>query len=137
VQWPLRTLVAWLFAERQCDEVRAILARGEGMRDGARATWNPVALSPAELTAIEKTFPLPEPDRKLEVATARASLLTSGQVQRLAPNDPRVVAAAPRAVYRWFDYGSWADVWESTVADGVIRLEMTRPGVDPPWGGEG
>lgn len=133
-RWPLRTLVAWLFAGRQCDEVRAILSRGEAMRDGARAAWTPVHLSAEELTAIERTFPEANPARPLDPASARVSLVRQGGEELLLrPTDPRVATAADVATYRWFDYGPWADVWEAPHDDGVIRFEMTRTGEVPPW----
>ena len=134
VQWPLRTLIAWLFVGRQCDEVRAVLARGETTRDGARATWPPVRLSPEELTAIEQTFPAGNPARALDVARARATLTTAGGSEPLAVDDARTRDAASRAAYRWFDYGVWADVWEAPAEGGVVRFEMARPGEAPPWG---
>ncbi len=133
VDWPLRTLIAWLFVGRQCDEVRALLARGETTRDGTRATWTPVRLSAEELTAIEHTFPAANPSRALDAARARATLETSGRSVTLGTDDARVRDAAARATYRWFDYGVWADVWEATATDGVIRFEMSRPGEGPPW----
>jgi energy-coupling factor transporter ATP-binding protein EcfA2 len=133
VHWPLRTLIAWLFVGRQCDEVRTLLARGETTRDGTRATWTPVRLSAAELTAIERTFPAANPARSLDPARARATLVTSGGSVVLAPEDARVRDTAARATYRWFDYGVWADVWEAASGDGVVRFEMPRRGESPPW----
>jgi hypothetical protein len=133
LEWPLRTLIAWLFVGRQCDEVRALLARGETTRDGTRATWAPVRLSAEELTAIERTFPAADPTRPLDPARARATLMTSHGSAFLAPGDVRVRDAASRATYRWFDYGVWADVWEAASGDGVVRFEMPRPGEIPPW----
>jgi hypothetical protein len=133
-RWPLRTLVAWLFVGRQCDEVRAVLGRGEAVREGARATWMPVHLAAEELTAIEKTFPAATPERPLDLSRARVSLVRrDGTELPLRSNDARVVAAASVASYRWFDYGPWADVWEAPQDDGVIRFEMTRSGEKPPW----
>ena len=133
VRWPLRTLIAWLFVGRQCDEVRALLARGETMRDGARATWTPVRLSADELTAIERTFPPANPARALDPARARATLVTPDGSVLLTPDDSRVHDAASRAIYRWFDYGVWADVWEATSGNAVVRFEMPRSGESPPW----
>jgi putative ABC transport system ATP-binding protein len=133
VHWPLRTLVAWLFAGRQCEEVRRLLGRGETMRDGIRASWAPVHLSAEELTAIERTFPAATPMRRVDPARARTLLVKDDTSVSLSPDDPRVREAAPRAVYRWFDYGVWADVWEASDADGVIRFEMARAGEIPPW----
>src|SRR5688500_19648093 len=47
---PLRDLPS--FPTRRSSDLR-----GEGTRDGTRATWAPVELSADELTAIERTFP--------------------------------------------------------------------------------
>ena len=133
VLWPLRTLIAWLFVGRQCDEVRALLARGEATRDGARATWPAAKLSAEELTAIERTFPSANPARPLDASSARAWLVTGTGSAPLAPADRRVHEAASRATYRWFDYGVWADVWEASHDGEVIRFEMPRPGEVAPW----
>jgi hypothetical protein len=133
VRWPLRALVAWLFVGRQCDEVRALLARGETTRDGVRATWTPVHLSPEELTAIERTFPIANPERQLDLGRARAWLVTSGGETALAGDDPRARRAAAGASYRWFDYGPWADVWEARIDGEVVRFEMPREGERAPW----
>jgi putative ABC transport system ATP-binding protein len=133
VRWPLRTLIAWLFVGRQCDEVRAVLSRGETERDGARAAWAPVHLSPEELTAIERSFPAAEPSRLLDPRRARAWLVTSNGSAPLLPGDSRIVEAARGATYRWFDYGVWADVWEAGQGDAVVRFEMPRDGERAPW----
>ncbi len=133
VHWPLRTLVAWLFVGRQCDEVRALLARGETTRDGSRASWPPVQLSAKELTAIERTFPAANPARLLDPAHAHVTLVTPDGSEVLASDDARVRDAVSRASYRWFDYGLWADVWEAPSRDAVVRFEMARPGEGPPW----
>jgi putative ABC transport system ATP-binding protein len=133
VEWPLRTLIAWLFAGRECDEVRALLARGEGTRDGARAAWAPVHLSPEQLTAIERTFPEASPTRRLDATRAQATLVMRGVRTPLAPDDPRVLDAAARAAYKWFDYGAWGDVWEAPAGDAVVRFEMPRDGEVAPW----
>ncbi len=133
VQWPLRTLVAWLFVGRQCDEVRLLLARGEMTRDGTRATWPPVHLSAEELTSIERTFPAANPARRLDLSLARVLLVRNDATVPLPPDDTRVRAAASRARYRWFDYGSWADVWEASEGKDVVRFEMPRDGEPAPW----
>jgi putative ABC transport system ATP-binding protein len=133
VHWPLRTLVAWLFAGRQCDEVRALLARGEATRDGTRASWTPVHLSAEQLTAIERTFPAANPRRLLDPGRARALLVRHDTSVSLVPDDARVREAAPRAAYRWFDYGVWADVWEAAHGADVVRFEMPRDGEIAPW----
>ena len=133
VHWPLRTLIAWLFLGRECDQVRSLLERGETVRNGTRATWTPVHLSAEELTAIERTFPAADPARALELTRAKAVLVRRGKAITLAPDDPRVREAAARAAYKWFDYGPWADVWEAAQDGDVVRFEMSRAGEDPPW----
>ena len=136
VHWPLRTLIAWLFAGRECDEVRSLLARGEASRDGTRATWKPVQLTAEQLTAVERTFPQATPTRPLDVGRARARLVRRGGQVELRPDDLRVRDAAPRATYRWFDYGAWADVWEASDGEDVVRFEMPRAGERAPWESE-
>jgi len=133
VQWPLRTLIAWLFVGRQCDEVRALLARGETARGDTHATWAPVHLSAEELTAIERTFPAANPERQLDLRVARARLVTPDRTVALAPDDPRVRDAASRATYKWFDYGPWADVWEARRGEETVRFESARDGERAPW----
>jgi putative ABC transport system ATP-binding protein len=133
VEWPLRTLIAWLFAGRECDEVRAVLAQGEATRDGTRAAWAPVHLSAQQLTAIERTFPAANPMRRLDAAGARPFLVRRDKSVTLAPDDARVREAAARAVYKWFDYGSWADVWEAPCDGELVRFEMPREGEMAPW----
>ena len=56
-EWPLPALVAYLFEGREEDEVRALLARGEGEAHGAHITWEPVDVSADELTRIQGEFP--------------------------------------------------------------------------------
>jgi putative ABC transport system ATP-binding protein len=133
VRWPLRTLIAWLFVGRQCDEVRALLARGETARDDTRASWAPVQLSADELTAIERTFPAANPARALDPARASAWLVTPSGRVLLAPDDARARDAASRAGYKWFDYGVWADVWQAEHGEGVVHFEMERAGEIAPW----
>src|SRR3978361_1312407 len=60
-QWPLSTLVAYLFDGRSCDEVRDLLAQGEGAAHGNIASWAPITLSAQERTAIESRVPKPHP----------------------------------------------------------------------------
>ena len=133
VEWPLRTLIAWLFIGRQCDAVRALLARGETTRGDTHARWTPVHLSAEELTAIERTFPAANPERRLDLRDARAWLVRPDRTLALAPDDARVRDAASRATYKWFDYGSWADVWEAPAGDETIRFEAARDGERAPW----
>src|SRR4051812_35859822 len=60
-QWPLSTLVAYLFDGRSCEEVRELLALGEGTAHGNEVSWPPVSLTAQELSAIESSFPKPHP----------------------------------------------------------------------------
>ena len=43
-QWPLSTLVAYLFDGRSCDDVRELLALGEGIAHGNLVSWAPLTL---------------------------------------------------------------------------------------------
>src|SRR5919204_543881 len=74
--WPLETLVAYLFEGRECDEVRSLLARGEGRARGTRVTWDPVELSADEFSAIECRFPQGKTSRPLDRHRAVAVALT-------------------------------------------------------------
>jgi hypothetical protein len=115
-QWTLRTLIAYLFDGRECDEVRAALARGEGVAHGSRLTWPPVEITADELSAIERTFPHEQPDRVLEVeAVVLAQLVVPADDPRtvvtVRPSHPTVAEVVPHAQYVRFDYGPWADVY--------------------------
>src|ERR671933_2786140 len=74
-RWPLATLVAYLFEGRECDDVRAALAAGEGVARGARLTWPPLELSAEELTAVERGFPREQPTRPLDLSGVTAVVL--------------------------------------------------------------
>ena len=141
-RWPLATLVAYLFEGRECDDVRAVLAAGEAVARGSRLTWPPLALSADELSAIERTFPRPRPDRPLELAAASAAVLhvplsladdpggaspgalaSPREPLALGRDDAVVRALAARASYVRFDYGPWADVYSAPLAlDEVAAL---------------
>jgi hypothetical protein len=118
--WPLDTLVAFLFEGRECDEVRALLSRGEGEARGSSLTWEPVDLTVDELSAIERRFPRGDEPRPLDRRRAVAVALT---VPALHPtlsipirsDHPLVAVAASRAAYLRFDYGPWADVYVATL----------------------
>lgn len=117
-RWPLRTLVAFLFDGRQCDQVRALLARGEADAHGRSASWSPVALTAEELTAIEREFPEAQPDRQIVAEqVARAELVVPAGAPTvtvpLRTHHPVVREATARARYLRFDYGPWADVYET------------------------
>ncbi|HEU4641542.1 MAG TPA: hypothetical protein VFS44_03740 [Gemmatimonadaceae bacterium] len=119
-EWPLDTLVAFLFEGRECDEVRALLSRGEGEARGTALTWEPVDLSVDEFSAIERRFPQGDEPRPLDRRRAVAVALT---VPALHPtlsipiraDHPLVAVAASRAAYLRFDYGPWADVYVATL----------------------
>lgn len=118
--WPLATLVAYLFDGRECDEVRALLARGEGEAHGAVLTWEPIRLTADELTAIEHRFPQGDEPRPLDLrrVSSVALVLPALHPTLAVPirgNHPLVSVAATRAAYLRFDYGPWADVYVATL----------------------
>jgi hypothetical protein len=118
--WPLSTLVAYLFDGRTCDEVRELLATGEGTAHGTIASFTPVALTVAELRAIESRFPKPHaaPALSYEHATCVELDMPALQPTLSVPirgDQPLVVGIAQRAAYLSFDYGPWADVYVSTL----------------------
>lgn len=128
--WPLATLVAYLFDGRECDEVRAMLARGEGEAHGAVLTWEPVRLTADELTAIERRFPQGDEPRPLDlrrvssVALVLPALHPTLEVP-IRGNHPLVSEAASRAAYLRFDYGPWADVYVATLT-GAEAAELLQ-----------
>lgn len=117
--WPLETLVAYLYDGRDCDEVRLLLARGEGTAHGAHLSWDPVELTAEELSRIERGFPGGEAP-PLDAARATSVAL---DIPGLHPtlsvpiraDHPLVEEAAQRAAYLRFDYGPWADVYLATL----------------------
>jgi hypothetical protein len=118
--WPLETLVAYLFEGRECSEVRSLLARGEGRARGTRITWDPVELSADEFSAIERGFPDAEPSRPLDrhKAVAVALILPALHPTLSVPiraDHPLVAIAAQRAAHLRFDYGPWADIYVATL----------------------
>jgi len=118
--WPLSTLVAYLFDGRTCDEVRELLAVGEGSAHGTTASWTPIALTAHELSAIESHFPKPHPAPALEYERATCVELDMPAMQPtltvpIRGGQPLVVGIARRAAYLSFDYGPWADVYVSTL----------------------
>ena len=119
-EWPLETLVAYLFEGRECHEVRSLLARGEGRARGMRVTWDPVELTADEFSAIERGFPDAEPSRPLDrhKAVAVALILPALHPTLSVPiraDHPLVAVAAQRAAYLRFDYGPWADIYVATL----------------------
>jgi hypothetical protein len=118
--WPLSTLVAYLFDGRSVDEVRDLLAVGEGIAHGTLVSWNPLVLSAAELTAIEARFPKSHPAPALEYRQAAFVELDMPALQPtisvpIRGDQPLVSGIARRAAYLSFDYGPWADVYVSTL----------------------
>lgn len=141
-QWPLATLAAFLFAGRECDDVRALLRRGR--LDGllTRLEWDPIALDVEAFAAVERELPpsLPESEHAIEPAFAREISLVAppdgrGARVLLKPGAPLVATLAAQAQYTRFDYGPWADVWETRVAPeqvpgvlAVSRFDSLRGG---------
>jgi hypothetical protein len=118
--WPLSTLVAYLFDGRSCDEVRELLALGEGVAHGTLVSFAPVTLAAAELSAIESRFPKPHsaPALSFERATFVELDMPALQPTLSVPirgDQPLVAGIAQRAAYLSFDYGPWADVYVSTL----------------------
>lgn len=131
-RWPLPTLVAYLFEGRECEEVRSLLAAGEGDAHGAHLTWDPVSLSADELAAIERTFPQDPPPGDLEVERVAAVELGIPALHPtlavpLRTANPLVRSAAARAAHYRFDYGHWADVYVAT----LTRTEASAILADP------
>ena len=134
--WQLRTLVAYLFDGRECGKVRRLLGAGSGIAHGTRVSWEAVVLSGEELAAIEATFPSAMPERALvlEEVSCVVMLGRNGESRLTTVRDPVVLEAAPRARYLYFDYGPWADLYESPLSDGgLIRYEVPREGLVQPW----
>jgi hypothetical protein len=119
-EWPLPALVAYLFEGREEDEVRALLARGEGEAHGAHITWEPVDVSADELTRIQGEFPrMREPapldrQRVVSIALTVPALHPTLSVP-IRGDHPLVAVAASRAAYLCFDYGPWADIYVATL----------------------
>jgi hypothetical protein len=131
-QWPLSTLVAYLFDGRSCDEVRELLALGEGIAHGNIVSWTPLTLSEQELSAIESRFPKPHPAPALSFERAAFVELDMPALQPtlsvpIRGDQPLVEGIAQRAAYLSFDYGPWADVYVST----LTREEAAELLADP------
>jgi hypothetical protein len=138
-RWPLRTLVAYLFDGRECDDVRALLAAGAAAARGDRLTWPPIELTAEELSGIERTFPPARPERPLladEVAAVALHVVGPARtgIAAIPRSHPLVSAAAARASYVRFDYGPWADIFSATLAleEGAAWLAaVTEPSAPP------
>ncbi|MGI9076460.1 MAG: hypothetical protein ACR2G6_03885 [Gemmatimonadaceae bacterium] len=128
--------MAYLFDGRECREVRRLLGIGSGVAHGTRVSWEPFEVSADELSAIESAFPPPMPERALCLEEVHRVMVIgqNGEAKTESVKNPVVVEAASRARYAYFDYGPWADLYESTLSDGgLIRYEVPRVGVVPPW----
>jgi hypothetical protein len=130
--WPLPTLVAYLFDGRTCDEVRDLLALGEGSAHGTIVSWTPITISAQELSAIESRFPKPHPAPALAYERATFVELDMPALQPtisvpIRGDQPLVVGIAQRAAYLSFDYGPWADVYVSTLTREEAAELLTDP----------
>ncbi|MBK5189182.1 MAG: hypothetical protein JJD97_13140, partial [Gemmatimonadaceae bacterium] len=131
-QWPLSTLVAYLFDGRGCEEVRELLALGDGTAHGTVVSWTPITLTAQEISAIESRFPKPHlaPALAYERATFVELDMPALQPTLSVPirgDQPLVEGIAQRAAYLAFDYGPWADVYVST----LTREEAAELLADP------
>lgn len=120
-RWPLRTMAAFLFDGRECDQVRHLLAAGEAQAHGRHAAWHAVELTPDELAAIEREFPEAQPDRQIVVEdVTRAELVVPADAPTitlpLRVQHHVVRDATARARYLRFDYGPWADVYQAPLS---------------------
>jgi hypothetical protein len=130
--WPLSTLVAYLFDGRSIEEVRELLAVGNGESHDTIVSWAPIALTSHELTAIESRFPKPHPAPALAYERATYVELDMPALQPtlsvpIRGDQPLVEGIAQRAAYLSFDYGPWADVYVST----LTREEAAELLADP------
>jgi hypothetical protein len=131
-RWPLATLVAYLFDGRSGDEVRELLASGEGEAHDTIVSFSPVTITAQELGAIEARFPKPNaaPALAYERATFVELDMPALQPTLSVPirgDQPLVEGIAQRAAYLSFDYGPWADVYVST----LTREEAAELLADP------
>lgn len=119
--WPLQTLVAYLLdGRREHEDVRALLAEGRAEARGALVEWEPVRLSPDELTRIENAFPRAQEPHPLDRSHAAQVTLTLPALHPdisipIRADHPLVSAVMSRAAYLRFDYGAWADVYVATL----------------------
>lgn len=131
-QWPLSTLVAYLFDGRRGDEVRELLAIGGGEAHGTIVSFAPITLTAQELGAIESRFPKPNAAAALAYERATFVELDMPALQPtlsvpIRGDQPLVEGIAQRAAYLSFDYGPWADVYVST----LTREEAAELLADP------
>ncbi len=131
-RWPLSTLMAYLFEGRECDEVRELLAHGEGTAHGTRLEWAPLRISEDEFVEIERSFPQDPPHGPLTIDSVRGVELN---VPALRPDlriplrtaHPLLKGIAQRAAYLRFDYGHWADVYVATLTPGEAAELLADP----------
>jgi hypothetical protein len=131
-QWPLSTLVAYLFDGRECDEVRRLLAAGDAVAHESRVTFPPVELTETELTTIERSFPQGTPAGHLQRddvygVDMRIPALHPILTVPIRSTHPLVKAAAERAAHLRFDYGPWADVYVATLTPDEAGALLADP----------
>ena len=131
-RWPLWTLVAWLANGFSRDELRALLARGEWESAMTRARWEPLVLSDAELSAVERRFPPPlaEPVREPTGGPSEVRLVTPAVRPIAWVGLDKRAAVVREAARRWryigFDTGAWADRWETAVTPDEARTLLAK-----------
>ena len=115
---------------------RSAVAAG-ARRGGARRDARDVEAGAPDGGAVDghrADVPASDPHTTAGGCRAHASYSSGAASEvELRPDDSRVHDAAPRATYRWFDYGAWADVWEAPYGEDVVRFEMPRAGEVAPW----
>ena len=131
-RWPLRTLVAFLFDGRECDQVRALLGRGEATAHGCRVTFEPVELTAAEVTVIERSFPQGAPGGHFDASEIngvdmRLPALHPILTVPIRATHPLISDAAARAAHLRFDYGPWADVYVATLTPDEAASLLSDP----------
>ncbi len=132
VRWPLATLVAFLLDGREQDEVRTVLATGNGTARGRALSWRPVHLSADDLSAVEEELPPSMPDRPFDLAQVTAVELNIPALHPtltvpLRTSQPLVREIAERAAYLRFDYGCWADVYVATLTPDEATALLSHP----------
>jgi hypothetical protein len=131
-RWPLRTLVAYLFDGRECDEVRSLLARGEATAHQSRVSFEPIELSAAEVSAIERSFPHGSPvghfdPSEINGVDMRLPALHPILTVPIRATHPLISDAAARAAHLRFDYGPWADVYIATLTPDEAASLLADP----------
>jgi hypothetical protein len=119
-KWPLSTLMAYLFQNRECDEVRELLAQGEATAHGTRIEWAPLRISEEEFVEIEHQLAQDPPSRPIELEQVRGVELNVPAMRAdlrvpLRTAHPLLRGIVKRAAFLRFDYGHWADVYVATL----------------------